>query len=186
MRVFIVGLPKCGTTSLDIYLSTAGFKTWQQSVEKDGKRHSLQNKILESYIADEPLLTKADEILYTENIAYTQVDEKLGNGHLLLQMNFLERIIKEYPDSKFILNYRDVKNHEVSFSKWGDLKNRITCSYDLASFIFGFNKIQFDVLTKMKVDSLYLNIESTTAGEALDNFFGINNKHNWGIHNKSK
>lgn len=128
--VFVVGLPKCGTTSLQHALESAGFgavhcyapRPWGPSPE-------------DRFIG--PLMLKAVEqgrpplaLLPTWVNAVTQMDcwwvnweERAPRAVAVFpQMAILEELDRAYPDAKFILNTRDVRRWLQSVNTYGRLR----------------------------------------------------------------
>lgn len=124
-RIFVVGLPKAGTTSLDALLKGAGYNSCHQRCIPG--RLDV-DRICTNYRNHLPLLKDFDEF-----DAFTQLDLlwDCNNAKLSCRINcwpqltFIRELDEQYPGSKFILNTRNVANHVDSIKRWDRLGDRI-------------------------------------------------------------
>jgi len=135
MIVFL-GLPKCGTMSFTESFNAAGFRAVHWA-DKDGHYVGglmlmalTRGKKLFHHLSDYDVFTQMDICLPDEDICFFP------------QCSVFELIYRQYPEAKFILNYRNIENHVKSICSWGGLKERLRmCGItDLYEFIFSHNR----------------------------------------------
>jgi hypothetical protein len=124
-RIFVVGLPKAGTSSLHAYLTKSGISSCHQNC-RNGSVRINTIKICQNALRDEPLLQGFEFV-----DAFTQLDNLLPCDKNLTckscwpQMTMIRALDKQYPGSKFILNARNIADHVDSIMRWGNLADRI-------------------------------------------------------------
>lgn len=119
LKLFAVGLPKSGTSTLHKALQSAGLKSlhWR-SPEKVliGRAMYLRHMAGEPIMADFPnanAVTQADGI--TMNTSYwPQMDPAI-----------LRALRKQHPECQFVLNRRDPLLIASSIQRWGNLMERL-------------------------------------------------------------
>ena len=97
MRIFIIGFNRTGTRSLDNFFSKNGLK----SVHWDQGR--LARKIKRTFNEGKSLLKD-----YSDYLVFSDMEDykRLNYAHI----DYFKELYKQYPDSKFILNIRDMEN----------------------------------------------------------------------------
>ncbi|MCP4244373.1 MAG: zinc finger CCCH domain-containing protein [bacterium] len=131
--VFVIGMPKCGTTSLDKALRQAGWKPvhWRAAVGGEEKLVSklvlqalCENRNPFAYLPEGTnAITQMDGLEWVQN---AQKEWVVEGG--FPQLSHLEELVHAAdPTSLFILNTRDRKEWICSLRKWkkGGLHNRI-------------------------------------------------------------
>nr|VFK61301.1 MAG: Sulfotransferase family protein [Candidatus Kentron sp. TUN]VFK70274.1 MAG: Sulfotransferase family protein [Candidatus Kentron sp. TUN] len=120
MRVFLVGLPKSGTTTLHAALVVSGLKSvhWY---EPTLDRYVGRSMYFRYFQGQDPLL---DFHAYD---AVTQADLITLNESYWPQMDYamLRAIRTHHPDCTFVLNYRDPEKVADSIRRWGNLQDRL-------------------------------------------------------------
>lgn len=125
-RIFVVGFPKCGTSSLQYSLEASGIESlhWADLVNFTDLAGMAIKKAKQQKL---PLLTYVNKYR-----AFTQmetcIDENMCYWPQLLDVPLLE---EQYPNSKFIFNDRDVSRWIRSVTHWnagslGNLRTRLT------------------------------------------------------------
>jgi len=115
-KVFIViGFPKCGTSSLQIYFKDSGKIAYHNTI----KGEYIGELIFNAKKKKKPLLSyiqKCD--------ALTQIDCNASRTTLFYypQLSDVPIIEQQYPNCKFILNVRNSIDWVKSISYWGKLK----------------------------------------------------------------
>lgn len=118
-KVFLVGFPKSGTSTIQKALESSGYR-------------SAHWKVSEGYVGElmqRGLSDKDDPWYYLQQYeAITQADvclPQLGLNHWPnLDFGVIEKIKELYPDCLFILNYRDPAQTVSSIKRWGDMQAR--------------------------------------------------------------
>tara|TARA_B110000208_G_scaffold191914_1_gene260923 strand:+ start:6610 stop:7158 length:549 start_codon:yes stop_codon:yes gene_type:complete len=97
MRIFIIGFNRTGTRSLDNFFSKNGLK----SVHWDQGR--LARKIKRTFNEGKSLLKD-----YSDYLVFSDMEDykRLNYAHI----DYYKELYKQYPNSKFILNIRDMEN----------------------------------------------------------------------------
>ncbi|CBV44235.1 tetratricopeptide repeat protein [Halomonas elongata] len=122
-KVFIIGFPKSGTSTIHKALEKSGYS-------------AAHWKVKEGYVGElmyRGFFDHDDPWHYLEEYeAITQSDVCLpGDGNNCwpnLDFRIIGRIRRLYPDCLFLLNYRDPKKIASSIGRWGDLAERIRVS----------------------------------------------------------
>lgn len=109
-KVFIVGLPKCGTCSFLHLLRYLGYKTLHYVVDD-----TFVGKVMsENQKAGKPLMSG---LLEGYN-AIAQMDFCEDGEFIFPQMSMLDQLVTENPTGLFILNTRDLDSHIRSIIHW--------------------------------------------------------------------
>ena len=187
-RIFVVGLPKAGTSSLHTYLSKSGIKSCHQTCRKNNSEVIPTFRICDNASKNQPLLAGFDFV-----DAFTQLDWLLPCNKDLKcatcwpQLTLIPLLDKQYPGSKFILNTRNISNHVSSIMRWGNLAQRIqknnvpffsmtrgTLEDNLAAWITSHNDFVRHFFFNSN-DFVEIDIEnSEEAALSLNNFLGVN------------
>jgi len=97
MRIFIIGFNRTGTRSLDNFFSKNGLTTihWDQG--------RIARKIKKNHDRDIPILKD-----YPDTLVFSDMEDykRLNYAHV----TYFKDLYHQYPDSKFILNTRDIEN----------------------------------------------------------------------------
>lgn len=123
MKLFLIGFPKSGTSTIHTALERSGYRSAHWRCE----RGFIGQIIYENYLGGRDPLDTLDAF-----DALTQADvclPALGvNYWPNLDFNILAAIMKTCPDCLFVLNWRDPALTASSIARWGDLKQRLTIS----------------------------------------------------------
>ncbi len=105
-KIFIIGFNKCGTRTIHNFFSKNNIKScWYTcELENTKKRDLIANVIYDNLNKNRKLLDYID--YYT---VYSDMENIYSESLIYCQYLFKE-LDSEYPDSKFILNIRDVDN----------------------------------------------------------------------------
>ena len=132
-KIFVVGFPKCGTTSIHDALCDAGIKSihwgWYNSpkymphhITRFGKKvTSVGVMIKEAKDKGRPLLYFLNQFN-----AFTQMDVTVNQYNYWPQLEDVPLLDRQYPNSKFIFNTRPLDKWISSVNRWGDMKTRLT------------------------------------------------------------
>lgn len=115
----VIGLPKCGTTSLNEYFNGNGKKSLHYFNDKEEKEF-IGLLILKAVNEGQALFTNINDC-----DALTQIDYS-GEYPFFPQINVLGKMFRQYPNAKFILNVRNDENWVKSISKWGEIRKFYT------------------------------------------------------------
>ncbi|KAL7569921.1 hypothetical protein ACA910_008582 [Epithemia clementina (nom. ined.)] len=141
--IFVVGLPKSGTTSVSNFFSCGGALSQHYCCCGDVADHRpcyskiMADCILENKKNGRPMLENCGEYdLYAqldgEQIYITNSSKgKHGKqpGHFLPQVFELDWIHREYPNATFILPLRDSYAWSASVSRWFNMRHRIRSEF---------------------------------------------------------
>lgn len=105
---------------------------------------------------------------------FTQMDVCIPDKNLCFfpQSTLFELLYRQYPQAKFILNYRNTESHVKSINSWGGLRERLRLFdiTDLTGFIEDHNRNIREFFTG-RYNFLAFDIESDTQ-EKLSEFVG--------------
>jgi len=124
MKLFVIGFPKSGTTSLTTALEASGIASahWRTS----------SGKFVGFLIYDALYRGLEPFALLSDYQAVTQADVCLPSHNLNLWPNLdfavLSAIRRHHPECLFVLNYRRPKAIADSIFKWDDMQDRIARS----------------------------------------------------------
>ena len=136
MKIFIVGFPKAGTSSIQNALKNANISSvhWARYNLPSHLRHlghinrfghpaaSVGVLIDWAKKDNQPLLTYLNDY-----DAFTQMDISLNKKlNFWPQLTDIPLLDKQYPNSKFVFNTRPIKKWISSVNRWGNLRKRLT------------------------------------------------------------
>ncbi len=137
-KVFVVGLPKSGTTSLDAYFKCNNISSSHQIC--DGVPCALC--IRRNLDADRPPLFGCNR-----SIAYTQLDWEFSDSAFKMcffPQRDLRPFHEHYPFSTFVLNLRPALHWINSVNNWGTLRERLRrCNLTQMDLTDDANMIRF-------------------------------------------
>ena len=132
-KIFVIGFPKAGTTSIHDALECAGYKSvhWGIYESNDYPVHAIRFGKNVSSVGMLIKLAKYNNLpllYYLNNYnAFTQMDISLDKNLCYWpQLTDIPLLDKQYPNSKFIFNTRPLNKWISSVNRWGDLKLRLT------------------------------------------------------------
>jgi hypothetical protein len=120
MRVFVVGFPKSGTSTLQDAFTRSGLKSahwYSRLVDRYVGRSMYQNL----YAGNDPLLD------FRDFDAITQADLQGPTVSFWPQLDpvMMAAVRAHHPDCVFVLNYRDPGATVDSMLRWGDFHDRL-------------------------------------------------------------
>lgn len=122
-KIFVIGFPKCGTTSIHDSLLKSRIKSihWGEDwvYERPYKLDEIINGLVGCLI-EKAKKEKKDLLHYLDNYkAITQMEVCYNSDCCYWpQLVDVPALDKQYPNSKFIFNNRDIKNWLKSITKW--------------------------------------------------------------------
>jgi hypothetical protein len=123
MKGFIIGFPKCGTTTIHEACIKSGLRSAHWKIPKGYCGKLIYARY---HAGEDPLLDFADYD-FVAQADVCRPDSSL-NFWPNLDIDLLRTIRRYHPECCFILNTRDVTSHIASISSWGKLRRRITKS----------------------------------------------------------
>lgn len=181
-RILVVGLPKCGTSSLESFFRCGGLKTshWRCKGMMCGQ---CLNK---AYSEKRPGLANCGDFE-----AWTQLDSWYSPCHVPQVTNF-EDLVADAPNATFVLNIRPVKHWLSSVTRWPRLRKQMRGCKLNRSLITDAQVVAFyeshvsNMIQKLQgLRHIVVDIEHKAAGAKLSQFFGIKTSC-WGHKNKNK
>mmetsp|Transcript_9381 Transcript_9381/g.16044 ORF Transcript_9381/g.16044 Transcript_9381/m.16044 type:complete len:297 (+) Transcript_9381:105-995(+) len=186
-----LGMPKMGSTSLHSYFDCGGYKSvhW-----KCGKRYC--GECIEDAIqaGSSPLSTSK----CTKNFgSYAQIDR--GPEHLV-QVNYLNEIVRGVPNATFILTFRNMTNWYKSMSNFNNLRQRFEAANitglprgvgrnvsEFSHFYCEYVKRVREEVAKYpgRHELIEIDIEDPTVGWQMEEAFGTSHTC-WGKKNTAK
>lgn len=142
-KIVVLGMPKCGTTSLHESFKRAGFRSvhWAldagQEVKKDTRLRlygegaderllgRLIAKAVERGLPPFALLPEKVDALAEMNGCHWTSKQKDAVQAYFPQMQYLREICDAYPDARFILNTRNLQDWVKSVDKHNDMRERL-------------------------------------------------------------
>ncbi|MDI5987288.1 tetratricopeptide repeat protein [Halomonas sp. M4R5S39] len=119
-KVFVVGFPKSGTSTIQKALEKTGYSSAHWKVE-EGYVGELMYRGLEDhddpwyYLARYEAVTQADVCLPDQGVdCWPNLD-----------FHVIKKIKEKHPDCLFVLNWREPKDTVSSITRWRDLQSRI-------------------------------------------------------------
>lgn len=109
-KIFQIGFNRCATTAIHIFFEKNGLKSvhWDKSL--------LAQKIHKNHLDKKPLLEG-----YEEYDCFTDMESAKDN--IFIYLTLFKELDKQYPNSKFILNIRNIDDWIKSrVNHWGYLK----------------------------------------------------------------
>ena len=137
-RVFVVGLPKAGTTSLhDLFLKLG--ERGKQEFTPGGRQitscHWRRGHLSVGWLIQKahdeglPLLAYLQECRYLSQMDVLWGEKAPGSAECVMnvwpQIQYLEELDRYYPGSKFILNTRNITDHVRSIRNWKNMRDRL-------------------------------------------------------------
>lgn len=183
-KVFLVGLPKCGTASFHHLFQYLGYKSIHHKVNR---QPLYTGHIMKANHANgKPLVS--GEVLEKYQ-AFSQLDSAENDDFVCPQRDMLVQLIQENPTAYFILNTRDIDKHIASVMNWdGQSKVRtldrlgivpMTLSEAenvraMGDWIEGHNQYVRTVFTEQfpNVKFMEVRIDDPKINETLRDFFG--------------
>ena len=205
MRLFNLGFPKSGTSSLTDLLDASNILSSHWEVNKKESGEAKKKKFVGKVIYSNYFSNKKVFEGFKDTQAITQADVCLPQQGLnywpQFDQNILHSIRRDYPDCKFILLKRDPKKIIYSIKKWNDMYFRFVVSEIpglpswkgledgeiLLWIVNHFNSIE----ERYKNDNLFLsiNLEEKTSFQKFCEFMEINHKNleykSWPFKNSS-
>lgn len=123
-RYIVVGLPKCGTSSLTKMFADAGIPACHHDFKHENKEVYVGCIMKDNANLGKPLLGGLLEPFH----AFLEMNCHLYN--VWPQITMLEALTQQYPDAYYILNTRNVQDHAMSIWNWYNMK-RILEFYDV-------------------------------------------------------
>lgn len=122
MRLFVIGFPKSGTTSIDFSFFAAGLKTvhWRETDNKRFIGHTIYQNI---FAGRDPFASLEQYECITQ--ADVCLPDKGYNYWPNLDFAVLSLIRETHPECVFLLNTRDPARICASIDKWPQLRERI-------------------------------------------------------------
>lgn len=140
IKIFNLGLPKCGTQSLNDLLNTIGCKSIHlvanktliklDKLTKDGYKGKLHKKSISIGSLMKFALENNNSAMYyfKDNInCFTQMDA--GQLSFFPQITHYKLLNEQYPKSLFILMIRNITNHIRSIDNWKTSKGNLRQRY---------------------------------------------------------
>jgi hypothetical protein len=118
--VFVVGLPKCGTLSLQEYFVSLGEKSCHQTLSTN--KSDWVGLLMQGNL-DEGLPLVSGKLARCN--VFTQMDCAYSHCHVWPQITMLSILASQYPKARYILNTRNESKHVESILKWNNLAKRI-------------------------------------------------------------
>eukprot|EP00977_Amphora_coffeiformis_P002837 scaffold528_cov165-Amphora_coffeaeformis.AAC.49 len=186
--IFVLSLPKSGTSSLYMYFHCGGIKS-THTYSKTGGRLGICMK--KNYLADTPLLDgcRLHEQMFSD-IGYTgqsRHGSMFGASSCFYpSLQALDRIIRDYPNSTIIVSYRSTGWHD-SIKTFNGLKSRWRSSCDVFPntsdphvwedfYVEHRRRIREAVQGQPTIRYLEFDLKDPTAGHQLENFTGISHE----------
>ncbi|CAK0888327.1 unnamed protein product [Prorocentrum cordatum] len=213
-QVFVLGMPKCGTTSFQEAFLSCGFRSVHWALES-GKNPQRDTKLrTQGLEAEQRLVSLLLQRALDEGLpplghlpgvdAISQMDGLVWRGSEVVgsfpQMTLLPALYDAYPKALFILNVRDKHKWAESVASWvdGDMNKRITLASlpQLPSgagstpeelvewFDWHVGRVRAFFSKRDQGRLLEFDIEKSDAEELRD-FLGCPNLV-WGVHNASR
>lgn len=212
LPIFVMGMPKAGTSSLANFFQCGLGRRWRHRVShyECGKGYvfnaSLAQqsslvpcgiRLVRNVDAKKPLLDRIDHF-----DVYTELDANVGHDRLYLpQISYTRAIYNGYPNATWILNIRDPHKWLSSVNRWRDLRDRFTNStFKIEWFQKGVGQKDSDMLRlynhtlahirnfvtqNPSITLVEVMVEEPNAGQVLEDAFGIS-RQCWGQHNVQK
>lgn len=142
-KIVVLGMPKCGTTSLHESFKRAGFRSvhWAldagQEIKKDTRLRlygegaderllgRLITKAVQRGLSPFALLPGEVDALAEMNGCHWTSKQKDAVQAYFPQMQYLREICDAYPDAHFILNSRNLQDWVKSVDKHNDMRERL-------------------------------------------------------------
>jgi len=198
-RVIVIGLPKCGTSSIDYTLKNKNYITCHQYY----KNNNSSILIDQSLKNNEPAFSRVENLIKKDHqnkdikIGYAQLDFCNENYNIWPQLTHLNEMCDCYPDAYFILNYRDTNRHVRSIKNFFNFQQQLVMNNivglpigkgandeELANWINHINRDIKSFFSKTSLNFLELKIDDKSAKEKLQKFLD-EGKIEWKVMNKN-
>eukprot|EP01084_Bolivina_argentea_P013241 24818_1 len=117
-KIFVIGLNKCGTSTLQALFECMKYNSWHWMYH----RTMIAENIYKAFYENKSLLYYMNDI---EAISEMNCAQCKNINQCYPQIEFYKLLHKQYPNSFFILNNRNIKNHIKSINNWSNLKQQI-------------------------------------------------------------
>jgi hypothetical protein len=183
-KIFVVGFPKCGTTSIHYSILTQGIKSIHWAKDPDLRTNLVGVSIRKAKENGLPLLN------YLNNYrAFTQMESCIDQNNCYWpQLQDIPLLEKQYPNSRFIFNDRNPEKWIKSVTNWnisiGNLRSRLV-SLDIPGLPAGVGHKDSELLDwydwhksnmikffEGKSNFIIFNVEKDEP-QKLGNFLGI-------------
>jgi hypothetical protein len=175
-KIFVVGLPKSGTSSVHYFLQCGGVVSSHHACDGGHCGKCIRDNVLAQR---DPLHECGSQYK-----AYTQMDLTFNDGKNCFypQISALAHLHEYYPDSVFILNLRPVDAWVKSVLRWNDLAARLqrcfkwrglNISRSLHDFYVEHTNFVADFAREHKHRLMVLDITSKGAAFIMEQEFGI-------------
>jgi hypothetical protein len=114
-KIFQIGFNKCGTLSLWSVFNDYAIPSIKSIHWDNG---NLAKSIYDNYCYGQPLLSTYDTYVYFGDMQYQLWQNKKPHKMILPYINMYPLLDKQYPDSKFILNTRNLDHWLLSRERW--------------------------------------------------------------------
>jgi len=148
-KIFVVGFPKCGTTSIHYSLLANGINSIHWAKDPDQQTRLVGISIQRAKAEGLPLLTYLNDY-----DAFAQMETCISQSFCYWpQLQDVPLLEAQYPNSKFLFNDRDPKNWIKSVSNWnisiGNLRSRLS-HLDIPGLPAGIGQEDDDLLNWYK------------------------------------
>ncbi|CAE7901116.1 unnamed protein product [Symbiodinium microadriaticum] len=187
--IFVLGMPKAGTTSLHEAFLRAGLSSVHWALDQgknlskdkqlrlwgDGSESRLVGRLIEQAVSEgkEPLAYLPQvEALAEMNGMFWKDKAKTTVQAYFPQMEHLERLLEAYPNAYFILNVRNLDDWVRSVNQHNDLRKRFVCAdlpglppqkgakdEELVEWVKAHQKRVLTLLPSRKANLLHFNID---------------------------
>eukprot|EP00934_Nitzschia_sp_Nitz4_P006013 Nitzschia sp. Nitz4//scaffold11_size288233//112067//112993//NITZ4_000765-RA/size288233-processed-gene-0.173-mRNA-1//1//CDS//3329534047//6003//frame0 len=197
--VFVVGLPKVGTSSIHALFACSGWKSSHYCCCGSNRTHTHCNDaqtfsdcMRANAKAGKPILEGCGDY-----DVYAQLDAELGRGIYLPQHFQLDALHSFAPNATFVLNLRPSEDWVHSVTNWFGLGGRFLSQFKVdikkvdrtlalhQIFQNHSDRIREFVRSHPSHALVEVDIRSPDAGEILANAFGTD-VNCWGRHNQNK
>lgn len=209
--VLVLGMPKCGTTSLHYAFESAGFRSVHWALDagidlqsdrrlREWGEGASQRLICElmrcaAKAGRPPLadLPQVDAIAEMNGLYWRHKRRHWAEGYFP-QMSLLETLLHCYPDAHYVLNIRDHDKWLKSVDLHNDMRQRLVCA-ELPGLPSGCGQLDEELV--MWVEAHHQRVMSLLAGARLlvfdierdgslelSNFFG--RRMEWDCHNATR
>ena len=196
-KIFLMGFPKCGTLSIHHMLNSIGCKSFHFSWrESQTTKREIRN-IITGYNDDNNITYNflqlsnnkfiahcgyMMELAFSQNLSllhyfperynvFTQMEVCKDEICIWPQMIYYKLLFEQYPNSLFILPFRNISNHINSINHWGHLREKLI-NHDIPGLPKGVGEKDEDL--KEWIMDHYCKIDSFFQQNAPTQFLKIN------------
>ena len=182
--VFVLSLPKSGTTSLYSYFNCGGISSSHTYVKNNqGKIIRLGQCMQKNFLANRPILDNCGP----QTKVFTDIGH-VGDGKsscFYPSLQAVDAIVRDYPNSTIIVSYRS--GWHESIQKFNNLRNRWRHGCDIFPnskdpdeweefYVQHRRRIRQAVASHPTIRYLEFDLKDPTAGMQLQNFTGISHE----------